>query len=264
MSGAIVTVNDFDSAIVVENHKDILVVDSRLVADDLGIEHESFMRTIKKHQAKIEQRFGIIRFEIGEINGRGQPQKFAWLTEDQAMFVMTLSRNSERVVECKANLVEAFSKARQIIPAQNDRIRELELRLKIAELEKATSDNNTWLMARSEFIVQAHGPQMLALIQGRPDAVVEKIEKVTETVICQGDRKVSFTGKSTAELGRELGFKTGKEFERWLTKQGHQDKICEGLRAIQAPYIPVEYIADIKRLWSQTRKTNGTQLMLGE
>jgi hypothetical protein len=174
------------------------------------------------------------------------------------------SRGNDAVKMAKHYFAVKTREAETVIPAQNDRIRELELRLKIAELEKATSDNNTWLMARSEFIVQAHGPQMLALIQGRPDAVVEKIEKVTETVICQGDRKVSFTGKSTAELGRELGFKTGKEFERWLTKHGYQDKICEGLRAIQAPYIPVEYIADIKRLWSQTRKTNGTQLMLGE
>ncbi len=264
MSNNILAINELNSAIVVENHSDTLVVDSRLVANDLEIEHESLMRTIKKHQTKIEQRFGIIRFEIGEINGRGQPQKFAWLTEDQSMFLMTLSRNTERVVDCKANLVEAFSKARQIIPAQSERIRELELRLKIAELEKGTSDNNTWLLARSEFILNTQGPQMLALVQGRPDAVVEKIEKVTETVICQGNRKVSFEGKSTAELGRELGFKNGKEFERWLTRHNHQDKICEGLRAIQAPYIPTQYIADIKRLWSQTRKANGTQLMIGE
>jgi hypothetical protein len=105
---------------------------------------------------------------------------------------------------------------------------------------------------------------MLALIQGRPDAVVEKIEKVTETVICRDGRNVSFVGKSTAELGKELGFKTGKELERWLTQHKRQDLICEGLRAVQAPYIPSEHIQEVKRLWSQTRKTNGTQLMLGE
>ena len=45
-----------------------LVVDSRLIADELGIEHEVFMRTVKKYETKIQQRFGIIRFENGKID----------------------------------------------------------------------------------------------------------------------------------------------------------------------------------------------------
>jgi hypothetical protein len=39
----------------------------------------------------IEQEFGILRFEIGEINGKGQPEKFCYLTEDQASYAMALS-----------------------------------------------------------------------------------------------------------------------------------------------------------------------------
>jgi hypothetical protein len=154
--------------------------------------------------------------------------------------------------------------AETIIPAQSDRIRELELLAKIAELEKATSDNHVYLEGRREFVLSAHGPQMLALIQGRPDAVVEVKETVTETVICRNGRNVSFEGKSTAELGKELGFKTGKEFERWLTKHNRQGLICEGMRAVQAPYVPIEHLSEVKKLWAQTRKSAGTQLLLGE
>jgi phage regulator Rha-like protein len=94
---------------------DVLVVDSRLIADELGVSHESFMKTIKKHETKIEQRFGIIRFRIGEIDGRGRPEKYALLTEPQATTLMTFSRNTDQVVECKLNLVEAFDRAKTAI-----------------------------------------------------------------------------------------------------------------------------------------------------
>lgn len=53
-------------AIVIETKGETLVVDSRLVAENLGIDHESFMRTVKKYETRIEQRFGVIRFAIGK------------------------------------------------------------------------------------------------------------------------------------------------------------------------------------------------------
>lgn len=70
-----------------------LVVDSRLIADELGIEHEVFMRTVKKYETKIQQRFGIIRFETKNTEGRGRPKKYALLTEAQCKFLLSKSRN---------------------------------------------------------------------------------------------------------------------------------------------------------------------------
>lgn len=58
-----------DLSLQVTEQNGDLVVDSRLIAARLDIQHETFMRTIRKYESKIEQRFGIIRFEIGEING---------------------------------------------------------------------------------------------------------------------------------------------------------------------------------------------------
>lgn len=103
------------SVLVVFENDGELVVDSRLVAQELGIEHESFVRTIGNYETLIEQEFGILRFEIGEIRGRGQPEKYYLLTEDQATFLMTLSRNTPEVVRCKINLVKAFSKAKELL-----------------------------------------------------------------------------------------------------------------------------------------------------
>jgi hypothetical protein len=143
------------------------------------------------------------------------------------------------------------------IPQQNDRIRELEMQLEITR-------NNRYILDKSDAIVSLHGVGMLALFQGRPDAVVEVKETITETVICKDGRNVSFVGKSTAELGKELGFKTGKEFEIWLTKNKADHLICQGMRAIQSPYVPTENIKEIKSLFSKARGKTQRQLLIGE
>lgn len=96
-----------------------LVVDSRLIAERLGVNHSDWYRNIViKYQTETEQSFGILRFENGEIQGRGQPEKYCFLTEDQATFLMTLSRNTLEVVACKQDLVIKFSRAKQLLKEQ--------------------------------------------------------------------------------------------------------------------------------------------------
>jgi phage regulator Rha-like protein len=85
------------------------VVDSRIIAEQLGIEHDSFMKNVKSYQVEIEQAFGVLRFEIEISNSVGQPPKFILLTEDQATFILSLSRNTPQVIKCKIGLVKAFS-----------------------------------------------------------------------------------------------------------------------------------------------------------
>lgn len=97
-----------------------LVVDSRLVAERLGIEHESFMKTLREYQSLIEKDFGSIRFEIGSKTGAnakpgGKQPVFCLLTEDQATVLMTFSRNTVQVVKCKIDLVQSFSKAKKLL-----------------------------------------------------------------------------------------------------------------------------------------------------
>ena len=90
----------------------VLVVDSRLIAEQLGIQHDSFIKTIETYKTQAEQAFGVFRFEVEKLDGRGRPSRFYLLTEDQATFIMSLSRNTPEVVECKLALVQAFSKAK--------------------------------------------------------------------------------------------------------------------------------------------------------
>ena len=87
-------------------------IDSRLIALELNIKHQSLVENIRKYQIDFEH-FGILLFKTGEIKGRGQPEKYALLNEDQSIFLMTLSRNTPRVVQLKARLVMAFSRFRE-------------------------------------------------------------------------------------------------------------------------------------------------------
>ncbi|MDH0901362.1 Rha family transcriptional regulator [Comamonas aquatica] len=88
-----------------------LRVDSRLLAEKLQNQHKHVYELIEKY---FEQfcRFGKVPFETEPLPS-GQKAKFALLNEDQSYFLLSLSRNTEHVVELKANLVAAFSKARQ-------------------------------------------------------------------------------------------------------------------------------------------------------
>ena len=247
-------------AIEIVSQNDCLVVDSRLIADELGIEHATLLKTIKKHLDRLERKEPV-RFEIDVVKrpqGGTYEVSYCYLNEYQATLLMTFSRNTEQVLDCKEKLVDGFEKAKQIIkeviPAQSGRIRELELEL---ELTKA----KTYYMDRRDAIRLIHGAEVLALLDGRPDIVIEKIEKVTETIICKNGRNVSFEGRSTAELGKELGFKSGKELERWLEKNGHSHLVCQGLRVNQASYIPTENLKEVKQLFSKARNR---QLLIGE
>lgn len=85
-------------------------IDSRLLALNLGIKHQSMFELIKAHHADFEE-LGLLRFQTGERTG-GRPERFAQLNEDQAYLVLTYSRNTVRVRELKVRMVKAFRAAR--------------------------------------------------------------------------------------------------------------------------------------------------------
>lgn len=98
------------SLVTIEN--DTPLADSRQIAERLGIEHESFFKMIKQYESEVSKDFGILRFEIGEIRGRGQPQKYVLLTEDQSYVYLAYSQNTDQARQCKRLLVKAFAEAR--------------------------------------------------------------------------------------------------------------------------------------------------------
>ena len=90
-------------------------IDSRLLAKSLRNKHKAVMALIERYADKFKD-FGQLPFkkEVGDrAQGGGNPERFALLNEDQALFLLSLSRNSDRVVDLKVKLIQAFSEARR-------------------------------------------------------------------------------------------------------------------------------------------------------
>ncbi len=84
---------------------------SKIIANHANVEHHTVTRLIQTYEGDIKD-FGILRFEIEEIKGRGQPVKYYKLNEQQATFLITLMKNTKKVVEFKFNLVKQFYEMR--------------------------------------------------------------------------------------------------------------------------------------------------------
>jgi anti-repressor protein len=197
------------SNLTILERNDVLVVDSRLVANELGVNHgDWFKNVLLKYQQEIEADFGVIGFENGKplkASLGGRPERFAWLSEEQATVLMTYSRNTELVRRCKRQLVRAFSEAKQVIkqivPAQAQEIEKLKLELDLAKTQER-------LLATTNAIATLHGTEMLALMMGKPDAIVTRTEKVETIVAVDGFGKAisSFDGVGITYLAKRYGF----------------------------------------------------------
>ena len=105
------------SNITVQTLNNQLVVDSRLIAKILDIKHKSFLETIRKYETIIQQVFGQLNFKKEAVkgnNGGGRPKVFYYLNEEQACFLMTLSRNRAEVKKAKTDIIKNLFEATKI------------------------------------------------------------------------------------------------------------------------------------------------------
>lgn len=97
------------------------------IALGLGIQHASVIKIVRTYLPDIQE-FGRVNFENSydfvdlsnsgfEIrnSNQGRHTRYAILNEEQATFLMTLMRNSPRVIEFKKALVKAFFEARTLL-----------------------------------------------------------------------------------------------------------------------------------------------------
>lgn len=110
--------NTQDQSITVVQINDEWLIDSRVLAKNLNYDHESIVRSVKRHQDRLEKK-SILRHRVGEIKGRGQPEKYYMLDERQALIVTGSLKKGEEADEWHDKLVDAFLEAR-------NRIKELE------------------------------------------------------------------------------------------------------------------------------------------
>lgn len=92
---------------------------TRIIADGVSVEHESVIRLVKKYADDMNE-IGLSRFQIGKVQTGGRPQEVAELDEAQAIFLVTLMKNSKTVVKFKKKLTTGFLKMRDELAKRLD------------------------------------------------------------------------------------------------------------------------------------------------
>ena len=255
------------TTITIKEHHGTLVVDSRLVALELGIKHgDWFNNTLLKYQQEIEQDFGVFCFENGKPqkgSRGGRPERFAWLTEEQATVLMTYSRNTEQVRQCKRNLVKAFLEAKriasEIIPKQSQEIEKLKLQLELAKTQEK-------LLSATSAIATMHSPEMVALVLGKPDAIVTQIKEVPTviTVDHRGNAIAQFDGIGIMALANRYGFGNNtKACRKWLESVGIKDEQWLTEPAlVKSKKLPREMLTWLDKQFAHKKGTR--QIIIGE
>lgn len=87
-------------------------IDSRLVAQGFGNKHKAAMALIERYAGRFRG-LGILPFKKEVIKGRGQPERYALLNEDQAYLLLSLTRNTDTVVNLKVKLIHTFGQYRR-------------------------------------------------------------------------------------------------------------------------------------------------------
>ncbi|WP_199192442.1 Rha family transcriptional regulator [Chlorogloea sp. CCALA 695] len=255
------------SNLTVTERNGILVVDSRLVAQELGIEHHTLLKTIDTYLARLEAK-SPLRFEVDVVKrsqGGGSNTRYAWLDERQSTLLMTYSRNTQQVLDCKDALVDAFVKAKQLIPAQSQEIERLKLELQVAQAQTAAAQSQERLMQVSSAIVTMHGAGMLGLILGKPEAIVEQPPIVVEKniLVDRSGRPVrTYEGLSKTKLARRYGMKKPQDLVNWLQSMGKDHFIQPAMTAAPCQFVPFEYVPELDRLWAA--RQGSRQRLLGE
>lgn len=116
------------SELVILEGKEIYTT-SLIMSENLNIKHKNIMELLKDY-SHIDD---LKRFETAEVRTKGRPLTVALLDETQALILVSLMKNSEKVIDFKVKLVKAFIKYR-----------------KIAHQLSTQKQNEDWLLHRQE------------------------------------------------------------------------------------------------------------------
>lgn len=97
---------------LVQIHNNEPLTNTQIIADGLKLSHHSVMILVDKYQDRLNSE-RTLEFEIRKSGGR--PVRIAWLDEWQFLFLATLMRNSEKVLDFKQKLTKEFVKQRKLI-----------------------------------------------------------------------------------------------------------------------------------------------------
>lgn len=226
------------------------------------------LKTLKGKQLKDFKYVSALEAETSK-----SPSLTIW-TPRAALRLGMVLQDSPIAKAVRTSLLDAV----EVIPAAVDKVRELELQLLIAQAQRETAQaqqeaaqahaetarSQERLMLTSQALATMHGTGMVALILGKPDAVVEHITEVEKTVLCneRGQPLAIFKGLSKTNLAKRYGMKKAQDLVNWLQSIGKADLLQSGMTATPCQYVPWEEVAELDRLWSQ--RQGHRQRLLGE
>ena len=102
------------SLVLLQNNQ--LVTTSEIIAQSIEVQHRNTLDLIKRYTGELEQ-LGLLAFQtrVKRSDGKGEKTTYALLNEQQATFLISLSRNTPKVVEFKLALTKAFFEAREAL-----------------------------------------------------------------------------------------------------------------------------------------------------
>lgn len=165
-------------SLIIEPGCDEPRVCSIILAEGLGIAHKSLIATIKRHLPRIE-RFGrvLLRKAPSKTASGTQLVTLVDLNENQALFVGSLSENTDKVIDFKATLIEEFDKARKAL-AQHAHTLVLQRQEALISLCNAMTDKFVTLEARFDRLHADYGRTYQATVtQAEREALSVKIKR---------------------------------------------------------------------------------------
>lgn len=113
---------------------------SEVISEYAEVKRRSVTKLIASYKNDLEL-FGLLRFEISKLNGRGRPRKIYKLNEQQATLIITYLDNTEPVRKFKQLLVKQFYEMKQeLLKRQIIRESGKEVRLSMTDAIKATGE----------------------------------------------------------------------------------------------------------------------------
>lgn len=106
--------------------------------------------------------------------------------------------------------------AETVIPAQAEKMRELEMQLDLARTQERLATTQCKLLATVQYL-EAVAPGLAPLALGRTDAVVVQKEYIQSVITDQG----KFEGVGITYIQKRLGFKSTKSAWDWLDSIGY-------------------------------------------
>lgn len=133
-----------EELVFLQSLKDEPYTTPEVIAEHTGIEYRSISDLIRRNKSELEY-FGILRFEIVKINGRGRPKKVYHLNEQQATTLITFLDNTPQVKSFKVALVAQFFKMRdELTKRKINRIEEKPLRKTLTDAIKEWEHRTDW------------------------------------------------------------------------------------------------------------------------